>query len=531
MSTHRPLSRVLGHPLWIASLALLIANDHLLKGSGLLPGWLTGKLSDIAGMLVAPALLALLLALVLRVGRERANAVAHVAVGAGFAALEVSPALSARLDAAYQLVGMRWVATSDWTDLLVLALLPFSYVFVQRISAAPGAAGLGAPSRRRPIELALATAGLAASIATSDTEPAPECDFDCDFDGYGVPEDCNDFDSTISPGNGNCPGSAREEACDNGVDDNGDSLVDCVDPLCASACADTQLACDAALPLTIAEDGLLYGSTLTGSWALEGSCGGADAPETVFSFGSYGGVAGVLIIDVPEGHVVYARRQCGVAQDETDCVSSELVEGDDEADTSLLVEMAQGEQITVVFDALDGLAASDFATPVRFVPLGCGDETIDVYIGEQCDDGNLENGDGCSDLCQSEAWQVCEEAELLTLAEPIITNFTDASLFFSSVCSEGSGAEQAPERAFVYTATSAGVLTVTASMVGSALSVFAQNECRGASIACAPYGAAGEATDLALPLAAGATVHVFIEGTPDTPLDAELSVSGAFVAD
>jgi len=39
---------------WWVALAVLVVNDHVLKGAGLLPGWLTGKLSDFAGLVVAP---------------------------------------------------------------------------------------------------------------------------------------------------------------------------------------------------------------------------------------------------------------------------------------------------------------------------------------------------------------------------------------------------------------------------------------------------------------------------------------------
>src|SRR5690606_7865931 len=54
-------ARALLTPTWIGALLLLVANDHWLKGSGMVPGVLTGKLSDFAGMLVAPTLLAALL--------------------------------------------------------------------------------------------------------------------------------------------------------------------------------------------------------------------------------------------------------------------------------------------------------------------------------------------------------------------------------------------------------------------------------------------------------------------------------------
>jgi len=32
----------------------------------------------------------------------------------------------------------------------------------------------------------------------------------------------------------------------------------------------------------------------------------------------------------------------------------------------------------------------------------CGDSTIDSNKGEQCDDGNMNNGDGCSNTCTTE---------------------------------------------------------------------------------------------------------------------------------
>ncbi|MEU7914011.1 hypothetical protein, partial [Microbispora bryophytorum] len=51
----------LGHPATLTAIAVLLVNDHLLKR--LWPGMVTGKLSDVAGMLVAPPLLALAAAL------------------------------------------------------------------------------------------------------------------------------------------------------------------------------------------------------------------------------------------------------------------------------------------------------------------------------------------------------------------------------------------------------------------------------------------------------------------------------------
>lgn len=44
------------HPVPLAALALLAVNDHALKGSGLLPAWVTGKLSDAMGFVFFPLL-------------------------------------------------------------------------------------------------------------------------------------------------------------------------------------------------------------------------------------------------------------------------------------------------------------------------------------------------------------------------------------------------------------------------------------------------------------------------------------------
>lgn len=48
---------LLVRPVPLLGLVVLGVNDHVLKGSGLVPGWLTGKLSDVAGMVYFPLLL------------------------------------------------------------------------------------------------------------------------------------------------------------------------------------------------------------------------------------------------------------------------------------------------------------------------------------------------------------------------------------------------------------------------------------------------------------------------------------------
>jgi hypothetical protein len=50
-------SSPLCHVLPLSAVLLLAVNDHWLKGSGVLPGWLAGKISDAAGLFFFPALL------------------------------------------------------------------------------------------------------------------------------------------------------------------------------------------------------------------------------------------------------------------------------------------------------------------------------------------------------------------------------------------------------------------------------------------------------------------------------------------
>ena len=53
-------------------------------------------------------------------------------------------------------------------------------------------------------------------------------------------------------------------------------------------------------------------------------------------------------------------------------------------------------------DVRDTLLTFDTNYPVAVVEAFCSDGTVNSEFGEECDDGNLDNGDGCDDLCQTE---------------------------------------------------------------------------------------------------------------------------------
>ncbi len=174
--------RALLHPAWLLALAVLAVNDHVLKGAGVLPGVVTGKLSDLAGLFVAPALLASLLG----VGGRRALAACHAAVGAGFAVIQVWAPAAAGLVAVTAWLGLPWVITMDPTDLLALPMLLVSWRVLVPAMARPRP---GARLRRRALELAAASAGLACTMGTSVVEPPWLRPFDGDVFLYNDSED------------------------------------------------------------------------------------------------------------------------------------------------------------------------------------------------------------------------------------------------------------------------------------------------------------------------------------------------------
>jgi hypothetical protein len=128
----------LASPLSLAAIALLLINDHLLKH--LWPSFLTGKLSDFAGLYFAPfVVLALIYASAF--GRvhtkpSRIAFIAYLAIATCFAMLKISDATAAPLLAMASRFGFPVRITSDPSDLAALFILPLSYAnWRERLSA------------------------------------------------------------------------------------------------------------------------------------------------------------------------------------------------------------------------------------------------------------------------------------------------------------------------------------------------------------------------------------------------------------
>jgi hypothetical protein len=151
------------HPVPVAAGLLLVFNDHVFKAAAWPSAAVAGKLSDAAGMFLAPLVAtALSRGLLVALGRPRLASAGWLplfwisAIGAAFAALKLSPGFNGAVSAVW---GQHVL---DPTDLLAaLPALALSAIWLRR-----RAAGLAAPDQRR---VAVVTVLALACVAT----PAP----------------------------------------------------------------------------------------------------------------------------------------------------------------------------------------------------------------------------------------------------------------------------------------------------------------------------------------------------------------------
>ena len=146
------------HPAFLAALALLVLNDRVLKGSGLLPAAITGKLSDVAGLVVAPIALSALFG-----ARSRAaQRAVHVVVALAFALTELSQGSADLLATFLRAIGVRGATlVADASDLWALAVLPLPYALL---------GGGRAPVSRAAPRVSL---GLALLACAASPQPPP----------------------------------------------------------------------------------------------------------------------------------------------------------------------------------------------------------------------------------------------------------------------------------------------------------------------------------------------------------------------
>jgi cysteine-rich repeat protein len=179
----------------------------------------------------------------------------------------------------------------------------------------------------------------------------------------------------------------------------------------------------------------------------------------------------------------------------------------------------------------------DSGRPTEETGATCGDGTVDP--GEECDDGNRKAGDGCSATCTSEdgAASACPGTPITLSAtgdtrKATVTGDTSLSVpsMESFTCGGGAGKD------IVYSLTSdvAGRAVLHLSAQWAALLSVRKN-CAAAATetSCKALPAGGGQTDLAVPLAAGETIYVIVDGAggQSGPFSLDVTISAAYCGD
>jgi len=162
-------SAVLTSPAFVVAVALLLLNDWVLKDA--MSNWLTGKLSDFAGL----AAFSMFWAAVL----PRQRRALFVTTGAAFVLWKL-PVIDAVLQQWNTLGVWPLARVKDYSDLVALAALVPAYRLLRRMDET----GLPGPDHfaRRARALAAGVVAIIAFTATSIIRPTP-----IDWTGYTIP--------------------------------------------------------------------------------------------------------------------------------------------------------------------------------------------------------------------------------------------------------------------------------------------------------------------------------------------------------
>jgi hypothetical protein len=182
----------LAHPATIVSVVVLVVNDHLLKAA--YPGPVTGKLSDLAGLVVAPPLLALLATvLVPRLPGRFAAIGSTAATGVGFAVVKCTSAGAAAASAAWSVVNGPSMVGADPTDLFALPGLGIAWWVWTRVRDRP------APTRLvRLVRVAVLLPAAALAVAATSAPNHPYAASVAQWDGAIVLGEGNGYHDDVN---------------------------------------------------------------------------------------------------------------------------------------------------------------------------------------------------------------------------------------------------------------------------------------------------------------------------------------------
>jgi cysteine-rich repeat protein len=286
------------------------------------------------------------------------------------------------------------------------------------------------------------------------------------------------------------------EQCDDGNTDDGDG--------CSSSC--TPENCHDDYTLTCGGTDT-YNNSLGGSWNVltTYSCVGWDesGPEYSYLFSSTTDqtvTVDLSVLTAGEDLDVFVISDNGGLCEPTGC----LTYGEDQA----VFAAAAGVDYYIVVDGYQGSVA-DYTIDLSCATLpACGDFTVDY--GEECDDGNTTNGDGCDANCEFEGvictpswWLDCGDTDTWNNNGGGHTNNTS-----SYSCNAWN--ESGPEYTYLFLPANSGDVTVDLSGMTGDLDVYVLSdtamECDPAN--CVDYGE----TSVTFAATAGATYYIVVDG-------------------
>lgn len=261
----------------------------------------------------------------------------------------------------------------------------------------------------------LVLSGVALAACATDGEDGPASpDVDSGVDAGPADTGVRDAqtaidggDVPVGPPTNVCGNGKREgaEECDDGnlLDNDG----------CSSTCkievtspADYCPGETIALTPAPGQPQLLHGSvtgTTNGSYNHFGSaCGGGSGRDVVYAIAPPSSGKATVTITAEFPAIVSTRTTCDNAQSETGCQGIQSTAG---GTTKLEVPVFAGAPTFVVVDGYGG-TSGEFTLDVEVSAAVCGNGVAE--LPEQCDDGNTQNGDGCSGECTLETGGVVD---------------------------------------------------------------------------------------------------------------------------
>jgi cysteine-rich repeat protein len=236
-------------------------------------------------------------------------------------------------------------------------------------------------------------AGTAGQLAVCGDGVA-EGDEPCDAEQFAAGVDCQSFgfDEGTLRCNDDCTVNTEAcsgtERCYDGHDNDGDTLVDCLDDEdCSAACSDP---CSD-VPV-LADPGSVHGSTAGSVDLSAASCSASPSgPELAYELTV--ATTGMLDVELSSFRLltVSLRTRCADAASELGCDASRLS-----------VPVAAGDTLYAVVEGLSDVDAGEFNLRAASRPATvCGDGFLDPE--EECEDENTDPGDGCSADCMLES--------------------------------------------------------------------------------------------------------------------------------